>query len=270
VKTFENQYKELVGRLMRHGEVKEGRNGRTKSMFATTLEIDGLDKGYFPLLTGRQMYYKGVLGELAAMLRGPTCVDDFEKFGCNYWGQWADDSGQLKLDYGNAWLDWNGTNQLDMLRDSLKNNPNDRRMLVTGWNPENLADLSLPCCHILYQWHVSVDGKLNMIWYQRSADTMVGIPSDAILAATWNILIANEVGLTPGKVTMVFGDTHIYEEHWDTVKDYLDVCKKLYRVLPPKYELIAEAGMPIEEFLPTMIDIREYKHGPKLSFEVKA
>lgn len=270
MKTFENQYANLVKRVIERGEIKEGRNGKTKSLFAETLEIDGLDEGRFPLLTGRQMYYKGVLGELSAMLRGPKSVKDFEDMGCNYWKQWADKDGQLKLDYGNAWLDWNGINQLAELKNSLLNNPNDRRLIVSGWRPDHLAELSLPCCHFLYQWHVSKGNKLNMIWYQRSADVMVGVPSDAILAAAWNIILANEVGMVPGKITMMLGDTHIYEEHWDTVEDYVAAASAKHNILPPKYELGAEAGMPIEEFLPAMLDIREYKHGPKLSFEVMA
>ena len=274
---YEYDYALLAQQVLQKGEIREGRNGRTKALFATSLVVDMTDSKFFPLLTGRKMFYKGVFGELAAMLRGPKHVKDFEKFGCNYWKDWANEDGSLRVDYGNSWIDYNGVNQLDNLIDTLRNNPHDRRMLITSWRPDRLKELSLPCCHHTYQWFVR-DGKyLDMLWMQRSADTMIGIPSDVILAAAWNIMIANEVcgdkfpqGLQPGKITMSFGDTHIYEEHWEKAEQYID---KIYcgdNPMPPTYTLAVGKGCPAKIFYPTDIIINNYKHLEALKFELKA
>jgi len=270
---IEWQYVSLVRKILSSGERTEGRNGVTKSIFGATLDIDNLDT-FFPLLMGRKIYYKGVLGELAAFLNKPQKLADFESRGCNYWSKWADENGDLKVDYGNAWTDWNGINQLDELRDKLVNNPNDRRLIVSGWRPDKLEDLSLPCCHLLYQWHVSNDGKLNMIWYQRSADTMIGIPSDIVLAAAWNILLANEVGLKPGNIKMVFGDTHIYEEHYHAARAYIKqtTCNSALcnPKRPPTYSLNLAKGTKIEDFMPDDLEIIDYEPCYPIKFELKA
>lgn len=261
---YENDYKLLVKKILDTGEIKNGRNGKTISIFGESLTVD--ISGGFPLLTSRKMHYKGVLGELAAMLRGPKHVNDFKEFGCNYWGDWADADGSLRLDYGNLWMDFNGVNQFEQLLDTLRNNPYDRRMVISGWNPANLDKLSLPCCHMLYQWHVDIDGKLNMIWYQRSVDTMIGLPSDVVFATAWNILIANEVGYTPGKITFMLGDTHIYEEHINGAKQYLDA--KTFKL--PTYTLLAAGGEHTVDFTPDMLVIDHYNHGEQIKFLLKS
>ena len=221
MKTFEESYVDLVKRVLTEGKVRDTRNAYTRSTFATTLEIDSLKHGYFPILQGRKIFYKGVLGELAAMLKGPKTLKDFKDEGCNYWAQWANEDGTIELDYGNAWRDFNGVNQLKNTVESLTLNPYGRRHLITGWNPSRLATLSLPCCHLLYQWYVTNDGYLDMIWYQRSVDVMVGLPSDIIVAAAWNIIMAAATGYKPGKLTFMMGDTHIYCSHESGAKQYL-------------------------------------------------
>ena len=100
---FERSYEELVRKVLVGGEDKRTRNGETRSLFGETLTIHLDGRPAFPLLQGRRIYYKGVLGEFAAMLRKPTCVEDFEKWGCNYWKSWAKEDGSLVVDYGNAW-----------------------------------------------------------------------------------------------------------------------------------------------------------------------
>lgn len=218
---FEIDYAALIMKILTKGEVRETRNARTKAIFGESLVVDMSDTDQFPLLLGRKMFYKGVFGELAAILKGPKNVKDFEEMGCNYWKLWADsESGRLDIDYGNSWIDYNGVNQLSTLIETLRNNPTDRRMMITGWRPDRLEELSLPCCHHTYQWFVREGRYLDMIWMQRSVDTMIGLPSDIILAALWNTLIANEVGLQPGRIKMDLGDTHIYEPHWEQAKEY--------------------------------------------------
>lgn len=217
---YEQSYLELIDEVMRDGNRRKTRNAETISTFGKVLVVDELVHSQFPILKGRKLYPKGVFGELAAFLKGPKTLKDFENEGCNYWKQWAKPDGTINVDYGNSWLDFNGVNQLDDLLVSLATDPNGRRHIISGWRPDKLQELDLPCCHMLYQWYVNGD-KLEMIWYQRSVDVMVGLPSDVILAAAWNIIIAEELGLQPGKLTFMLGDTHIYTNHLPKVVEYL-------------------------------------------------
>lgn len=271
---FELDYAELVEKVLK-ATYRVGRNGGTLSTFATQLSFD-LEQG-FPMLNVRKMYPQGVFGELAAMLRGPKHIDDFKRWGCNYWDKWAEPDGSIELDYGNAWLNFNGVNQLEQLREALIGSPESRRMVVTGWRPG--ADLSLPCCHMLYQFYVrdEKDGDyLDMLWIQRSADVMVGVPSDAIFAAAWMIAICTEMPwLKPGRCTMVFGDTHIYQEHVENAKIYLQYVKEatsFYKeLLQVKWDYGSNFGADnFCEFEPSWIELSNINpDAPKLSFVLK-
>ncbi len=220
---FESQYHTLVGHLLKFAEKRMTRNGNTLSTFNTVLRFDLENE--FPCIMGRKMYPVGIFGELAAMLRRPKHVDDFKAWGCNYWEKWAEPDGSIRVDYGNAWFDFNGVDQIAQLKEALVGSPESRRMVISGWRPG--ADLSLPCCHYAYQFYVR-DGKyLDMMWVQRSADLMIGVPSDAVFAAAWMIAICQEFSwLTPGRCMMVFGDTHIYEEHIPGAHKYLEQAVK--------------------------------------------
>lgn len=264
INPYELAYKALVKKILQTGVKREGRNGKTLSIFGESLKVD-LSEDKFPLLTSRKMYYKGVLGELAAMLRGPKHVKDFEKFGCNYWKDWSEADGSLNLDYGNLWFDFDGVNQYENLINTIKTNPTDRRMVITGWHPGHIPDLSLPCCHMLYQWYVA-DDKLHMIWYQRSVDTMIGLPSDVIFAAAWNIMIANEVGLIPGTITFMLGDTHIYEEHIKNAKEY--ISRPTHEL--PRYILGIDEGVDSRKFIPEALIIANYISMDPIKFELKS
>jgi len=269
---FEFNYVELIRDILQNGQRREGRNGVTKSVFGRTLTIDMSGDDRFPLLYGRKMFPGGIFGEFAALIRGPHHIDDFKVFDCNYWDTWADEQGYLNIDYGNLWSNFAGVDQMAKVKDKLKNNPADRRMIVTGWNPVGMEELSLPCCHLLYQWYVNdIDGvkHLDMIWYQRSVDTMIGLPSDIVLAALWNVLLANEVGMAPGKITMMLGDTHIYAEHSN---DAIKYCNNVLFGKPveyPKYTVESAKGTPIEEFLPNMITLTGYNPYPSISYRLK-
>lgn len=255
-----NQYGALINKILHKGEKRPSRAGDTYSIFGEKIEVD-LSDGSFPLLQGRKMFYKGVLGELAAMFRGPKTVEDFEKFGCNYWKDWANEDGSIKVDYGNAWIDYNGVNQLEKVVEKLLNTPNDRRIIIDAWRPDRLDDLSLPCCHLLYQWYVR-DGKfLDMVWYQRSVDTMVGLPSDIVLAATWNILLANQCGYTPGVVKLMLGDTHIYANHLEGTMDYVKQLNSIKKHDKISYTLDPKAT--VFNFRPEMLVINEEEYKPK-------
>ena len=228
ITTYEAQYCQLISDIITRGVVKETRNGPTFSLFGTTLTLDSLEWGMFPLLHGRKMFYEGVLGEFAAFIRGPKHINDFKSQGCNYWDAWADSEGKINVDYGNSWIDYNGVNQIAETIKSLQDTPESRRHVISGWRPDKLQSLSLPCCHMLYQWyHNPTTNTLDMIFYMRSVDVMVGLPSDVILAAILNILMAREVHMNPGKLILMLGDTHIYDNHHDATMEYLGVCKEL-------------------------------------------
>lgn len=270
--TYEHDYAQLVKKILAEGDYRQTRNSGTKAIFGQTLTVDTRGSNLFPILHGRKMWPNGVLGELAAMLKGPKSLADFEKHGCNYWKDWADENGDIRVDYGNSWLDFNGYNQLDALRDSLLHNRTNRRMLISGWRPDKLKDLSLPCCHLLYQWFVREDEYLDMIWYQRSVDVMVGLPSDVIFAHVWNMMIANNVGLTPGRITFVLGDTHIYQEHFDAAEVYLERADKYCNRTDTHVtaDLLCHAGKKFEDFVPTDIQLSEYDPYPAIKLELLA
>ena len=262
---WEHKYGELIKLIVNTGERKEGRNGYTRSIFGQMLKIDMQTQG-FPILQGRKMFYKGVLGEVAAMLAGAQSIAEFKKHGCNYWDAWADNKGNLNLDYGRVWRDFNGCDQLAKLIATLKNNPNDRRMVISGWRPDKLDELSLPCCHLLYQWHVKDNTYLNMTWYQRSADTMIGLPSDIMFAAIWNMILANEVGMLPGELTFMLGDTHIYEEHLWPVRVYLS---RLEEHKFTKVDASLDVNATIDNFNNYMFSLLNYYPLDVIKFKLK-
>lgn len=260
------QYADLIYRILNEGEKRSTRNGKTYSLFGEVLKIDMVRS--FPLLRGRKIYYKGVLGELAAFFRGPKTIKDFKLMGCNYWDDWGDKDGNINVDYGNAWINFNGVNQMEELITKLKTNPTDRRLIISGWRPDKLDTLSLPCCHLLYQWYVR-DGKfLDMVWYQRSVDVMVGLPSDIVLAAAWNALLANECGYTPGLLTFVMGDTHIYSNHTEPTLEYLRQLKNQPKCILP-YSIAKDAT--VFNFEPGHLVIDNYdplSYAPPISFKL--
>jgi thymidylate synthase len=258
----EYYYVELLKRLLVTPE-RPSRAGTTQGIFGVQLDVRELTMNSFPLLCGRKIFWKGVAGEVAAILKGPKKLKDFKDFGCNYWDAWAGKKGELEVDYGNAWLDFNGVNQLKAVVDSLKNDPYGRRHLITGWKPDRLSELSLPCCHYAYQWYVTA-GVLHMAWIQRSVDVMVGLPSDIIFAAVLNILMAQTVGLKPGNITMQLGDVHMYTAHREQALQYLDQYN--YTYTQPLWKM--DQAATVFNFKPEMLTIDNYTPGPVIKFEV--
>lgn len=265
---FEQDYAALIARILLTGEERETRNGMTKSKFGMNLSVP-IGRTGFPLLRGRKTWYKGVLGEYAAMIRKPTSVEDFKRWGCNYWELWAQPNGDLNVDYGNAWFDFNGVDQIAELKDKLANNPMDRRMIVSGWRPERLSSLDLPCCHYSYQFYVREGKYLDMLWTQRSVDMMIGLPSDIIFAAVWLISLAREFGLTPGTVHMSLGDCHVYGNHIDAAEQYLDSVGDAAEG-STYYDYTAPVGFDSCAFEPDMLKLSNVPDAPKLHLELNA
>lgn len=265
---FEQDYVNLIKEIMQSGNYRETRNHPTYSLFGKTLVIDELREGRFPLITGRKMYPKGILGEFAAFIHGVTKLEDFEKYGCNYWKQWANPNDlSINVDYGNVWRNFEGYDQLANVIDKLRHNPADRRMLISGWRPHKLAELSLPCCHLLYQWYSNPsNNELEMVWYQRSVDTLVGLPSDIVLAAIWNLLLAQVTNHKPGRITMMLGDTHIYANHYEQALQY---CKQAEQACEaPTYYLKSPSNF--DNFVPSDLLIDDYNPSTPIKFEVHA
>ena len=263
------EYKNLVKQVLACGEVKQCRNGITTSLIGTQLKFDSAN---IPLLNNRKIFYKGVIGEFSAFMNNCDNISQFKERGCNYWDAWEDEFGYLWLDYVdqlhskqivNGDLEY--ITQLEALKIGLVNDKFSRRHIINLWRADNLHNLSLPCCHYSYQFIVSVDNKLNMIWTQRSADVMVGIPSDMILAYLWVQCLSKELGFTPGEVTMNFGDTHIYEEHLIGANQYVEVLEP--RLIP--IARLNDKFTCTEQFYPDQLDIVQYDPHEAIKFELK-
>jgi len=271
---FEIDYVVLVNQVALRGELRKSRAGATRSIFGTTLKIDCLRTGHFPLLTKRKMFYKPVLGELAAFLKGATDLKTFKDFGCNYWdanaGAWEENTGRPKdawevgQIYGAQWRDWlgskqDGYDQLKVLVSSIKANPHSRRHVLTTYDPEETY-ACLPPCHLLAQFNVTNDGELDCIVYMRSVDLCLGLPSDIVLYATLMLVIGNQTQLKPGSLTFMMGDTHIYENHVSTW--HTQASMPSYKL--PKYNLDKIAT--IDNFHPFYLDLLNYESGAKLDY----
>lgn len=270
MQAFELEYALIIDHILRRGEVRKTRNGETKSLFSCALTIYNTDNA-IPLIQGRQMFPKGILGEFAAFVRGPKHIRDFEAFGCNYWQKWAKPDGSIELDYGNAWLQ---AGQIEHVVNCLNNNPYDRRMLITGWRPERLKELSLPCCHYAYQFYVRTVGSvkyLDILWHQRSTDVMLGLPSDIVLAYLWLVTLCKEVypiAYKPGKIIMTLGDTHVYAAHYEQAKEYIARVRSNVLVSKPLFTFNAVEGTKVVDFDPTLCTISGYEHLGKLNLEL--
>jgi thymidylate synthase len=272
ISDYEAQYRALVDCVAQAGEKRTSRAGNTKSIFGTILRIDSLRKGVFPILTARKIFYKPVLGELAAFLRGATDLALFKEYGCNYWDAnaeaWSQNDGlpqhlqSVGQIYGAQWRDWAGlgsTDQIKNLIDSIWDNPTGRRHLLTTYDPSETWQC-LPPCHLLAQFNVTNDGHLDCCVYMRSVDLCLGLPSDVILYATLLLLIAQQTRLAPGNLTFMMGDTHIYENHlevWEVQR--MEQCWDL-----PLYKLHSSAT--VDTFYPEQLQLLDYHHGEKLVY----
>lgn len=255
-KNIDELYAELGFYLLYEGEERKGRNGNTKSVFSTRLQYD-MANG-FPILSMRKIFYKGIVGEFISFLQDAKTVEEFRANGCNYWDLWADETGKLTLDYPPR-------EQLNYVITLLKTEPESRRILIDLWNPDNRGNLSLDPCHTQYQFSVRA-GRLDMIWTQRSVDYAVGAPSDFILAALYNVTIANEVGLAPGIITFNFGDTHLYEEH---INDFATMLRN-YELNPSDSYVNYSLTACTKTIDKDSLELIDYHPTQTIKFELKA
>ena len=177
------------------------------------------------LLTTKKVHLKSIIYELLWFIAGDTNVKYLQDHGVTIWDEWADADGNLGPVYGHQWRSWptpdgRAIDQLSMVIDTIKRNPDSRRMLVTAWNPAEVDQMALPPCHCLFQFYVA-DGKLSCQLYQRSADVFLGVPFNIASYALLTMMIAQVCGLQPGEFVHTTGDTHIYRNHFEQVATQL-------------------------------------------------
>ncbi len=219
-------YQCLMDRILHYGVRKGDRTGTgTLSVFGHHLEFHP-DDG-FPLLTTKRVFWRGVVEELLWMLRGSTNARELQEKGVHIWDEWADPAtGDLGPVYGAQWRRWASAggetiDQLALVQDALRNDPDSRRHIVSAWNPGDLCDMALVPCHTLFQFYVA-DGKLSCQLYQRSADVFLGLPFNIASYALLTRMMAQTTGLQPGALIHTLGDAHIYLNHLDQVHAQLD------------------------------------------------
>ncbi len=226
------QYINLAKDILENGTFKGDRTGTgTKSIFGTHFRIN-LQEG-FPLLTTKKVFFKAIVHELLWFLSGSTNIKYLLDNNVHIWDEWADANGDLGPVYGKMWVDWQGQNQIDYIVDQLKTNPNNRRLLVSAWNPSLLPDptidpkenvqygkQALPPCHYSWQCYVN-DGKLSLSWNQRSVDVAAGLPFNIASYALLTHMLAQVSGLEVGDLIFNGGDTHLYSNHIEGIKEQI-------------------------------------------------
>ncbi|MGY6463301.1 thymidylate synthase [Corynebacterium sp. UMB8791] len=217
-------YEDLLRDVLENGTDKGDRTGTgTRSVFGRQLRYDLSES--FPLLTTKKVYFKGVVGELLWFLRGDSNVTWLQEHGVRIWNEWADENGELGPVYGVQWRSWptpdgQHVDQISRALELLKDDPDSRRNLVSAWNVSELEHMALLPCHLLFQLYVA-DGKLSLQVYQRSADMFLGVPFNIASYALLAHMFAQQAGLEVGELIWTGGDCHIYNNHFDQVREQL-------------------------------------------------
>jgi len=266
------QYHDLIKHVLENGTLKEDRTGTgTKSVFGYQMRFD-LSKG-FPMVTTKKLHLKSIVYELLWFLKGDTNIKYLQENGVRIWNEWADENGDLGPVYGYQWRNWNGDeiDQISEIIETIKKNPDSRRMLVSAWNPSVLPDTSksfsenvangkaaLPPCHAFFQFYVA-NGKLSCQLYQRSADIFLGVPFNIASYALFTMMMAQACGLETGDFIHTFGDAHIYSNHQEQIDLQLSRDPKPLpkMILNPKIKNIFD--FTFEDF-----KLEDYEHHPHI------
>lgn len=221
---IDRQYEDLLAKIMREGAEKSDRTGTgTRSLFGTQLRYD-LSKG-FPLITTKRVHMKSIIGELLWFLSGDSNVHWLQENGVRIWNEWADENGDLGPVYGVQWRRWNAgdgreIDQISQVLETLRTNPDSRRMIVSAWNVGDLPKMALEPCHAFFQLYVA-DGRLSLQLYQRSADMFLGVPFNIASYSLLTHMFAQQAGLEVGDFVWTGGDCHIYSNHVEQVTEQL-------------------------------------------------
>lgn len=215
------QYLDLLRHVLDNGISKSDRTGTgTTSIFGYQMRFN-LEDG-FPLLTTKKLHLKSIIHELLWFLNGDTNVKYLQDNGVRIWNEWADENGDLGHIYGYQWRSWPDYNggHIDQIKEAvetIKHNPNSRRIIVSAWNVADLPSMHLPPCHAFFQFYVA-DGRLSLQLYQRSADIFLGVPFNIASYALLLQMMAQVTGLKAGDFVHTLGDAHIYNNHMEQVK----------------------------------------------------
>ena len=228
------QYLELLEETLTTGCLKGDRTGTgTKSLFGRQIRFN-LQEG-LPLVTTKRLHTKSIIHELLWFLKGDTNIKYLNDNGVSIWNEWATDTGELGPVYGAQWRNWKGLegesyDQVTALIEGIKNNPDSRRHIISGWNVADLPDetkspqenvangkMALPPCHLLYQWYVA-EGKLSGSLYIRSNDLFLGNPYNTCSLAIFTHMIAQQCNLDVGEIVISIGDCHLYSNHFEQAK----------------------------------------------------
>jgi thymidylate synthase len=278
----EYQYLDLIERVLDHGDERVDRTGvGTRSIFGAMVRFD-LSGGQVPILTTKRVYWKTAVKEMLWFLTGGTNIQALLRDNVRIWTDWPlatyrretgeqidqetferriveDDAfaarwGELGPVYGKQWRRWLGTDgqehdQIATLVETLRTNPASRRMLFHAWNVGELSGMALPPCHMVYQYHVTSDGRLNCLMFQRSVDLLLGAAFNYVGATALQLMLAQQAGLRPGELVWVAGDAHLYLNHLDQAREQITRTPHPF----PTMRLVRHAdsidGYRIEDFV---------------------
>jgi thymidylate synthase len=246
-----NQYETFLKHVYEHGTFKSDRTGTgTKSVFGYQMRFN-LQDG-FPLVTTKKVHLKSIIHELLWFLKGDTNIQYLKENGVSIWDEWADENGNLGPVYGKQWRSWASPDggvidQIQELVNTIKNNPDSRRMIVSAWNPADLPKMALAPCHCLFQFYVA-DGKLSCQLYQRSADIFLGVPFNIASYALLNMMLAQVCGLQNGDFIHTFGDAHVYTNHFEQVETQLNRTPNNYPTMKINPDVKSIFDFKFEDF----------------------
>jgi len=241
------QYLDLMQHVLDTGAQKHDRTGTgTISVFGYQMRFN-LQEG-FPMVTTKKLHLKSIIHELIWFLSGETNIKYLKDNNVKIWDEWADDDGNLGPVYGSQWRSWptpdgGHIDQISKIIDTIKNNPDSRRIIVSAWNVAEIDDMALPPCHAFFQFYVA-EGKLSCQLYQRSADIFLGVPFNIASYALLTMMVAQVCGLQYGDFIHTLGDAHLYNNHIDQAKLQLSRDSK---------------ALPVMEINPEVKDIFSFK-----------
>jgi thymidylate synthase len=260
------QYHILLQKILDEGTNKSDRTGTgTRSIFGHQMRFD-LSEG-FPLITTKKIHSRSIIVELLWFLRGETNIQYLKDNNVSIWDEWADADGELGPVYGKQWRSWpdghgGSIDQIKMIIDQIKTNPDSRRMIVSAWNVADVSKMALPPCHALFQFYVA-NGKLSCLLYQRSADVFLGVPFNIASYALLTCMVAQVCNLKPGEFVHTLGDAHLYSNHFEQARLQLSRdCRTL-----PQLELNPDIKK-IDDFNITDFSILNYNPHPHIKAEV--
>lgn len=258
------QYLDLLRDIMENGQNADNRTGiYARKVFGRQMHFD-LSKG-FPLVTTKKVFLKGIIYELIWLLSGNTNIKYLTDNNVHIWDEWADENGNLGPVYGYQWRNFNGEG-IDQIKDvieRIKKNPQDRRLIVSAWNPAQINQMALPPCHCFFQFDVTPDGRLNCQLYQRSCDMFLGVPFNIASYSLLTMMIAQVTGLKPGEFVHTLGNAHIYSNHFEQVK--LQLSREPY---PLPHMNINPAVKDIFDFKYDDFELVDYQCHPAIKGDV--